>query len=580
MHSKLISMYARLLDDIRSTLGIPLGTPVLTDEWVRIDAPKLDKAILRWYEGDGEFPSIPEWLTPLWNASLARPDLYLRHWRTVLNFAYKAEYEPTQAQVKEAEASFLDVEEAIGVWDSSHEPSRDPFWRLVRGNIGRILSRIPINAFRDSIPQHGPGAVFPSSKPWLKSRFTTDYASIRCFYPWDTTFQGVFLDSPDEGPIVEATDIVCRMTAVPKDSRGPRLICVHPKEAIWIQQSQRIVLESAISKHPLTSGRINFTDQSVNGNLAISASLTKRYCTLDLKEASDRLSDKLVRYLLGSFSDLLSCSRASHVQLLSGRTVKLRKWAPMGNCLTFPVESLIFWGIVHTAICTQASANYADVYVFGDDIIFPSVMYDVVLPRLVSAGLVPNASKTFKNGSFRESCGVDAFSGFYITPLRTKVGQCRTYAEAESLCNLARRAQLEGFRELPSYIYSLVDYWLRVTVKRKGLCLLPCNNADAQGIYEYKDVTTDRMISDFSEVRGDNFGPNVRWNSSLHRFECRILQVRASVRKARSSRWNLLDSLLRLERGGDTPQGVSENGSLAYAEPNRSQPQFGWIELK
>jgi hypothetical protein len=35
---------------------------------------------------------------------------------------------------------------------------------------------------------------------------------------------------------VHADIIEAKLIAVPKDSRGPRLICVHPAESIWIQQ--------------------------------------------------------------------------------------------------------------------------------------------------------------------------------------------------------------------------------------------------------------------------------------------------------------------------------------------------------
>jgi hypothetical protein len=561
-------MYACLLDDIRHTLRIPIGAPLLTDEWVLVEAPRLDKKILRWFEDGGENPPIPEWLTPLWDAALARPDLYLIHLRTILNFAYKAEYAPTQQQLQEAEASFVEVESAIEAWDMSQDVSSCPFWRSVRSLIHRVLSRATMGKFLDSIPKHGPGAVFPPRKPWMKSCFTSDYVSIRQFYAWDTTFQGIFLDAPDEGPCNELPDIVCRMVAVPKDSRGPRLICVHPSEAIWVQQSQRLVVEQCISESPLTRGFINFDDQLVNGNLAIASSIDKSYCTIDLKEASDRLSNKLVSYLLGSFSDLLGCARATHCQLLSGRTIRLRKWAPMGNCLTFPIESLIFWAIAYMSIYTQ-SRQRANVYVFGDDIIIPSSSYDLVIRRLVSAGLVPNFDKTFRKGSFRESCGVDAYSGFYITPLRTKVGRCVSYAEAESLCNLARRAWKLGYRYLPCSIYSIVRQFLN----KHGYSLYPCNDENASGIYEYKDITLDRMISEYSYIDGDDRRPNIRWNFFLHRFECLVLQPHAPVKRMVHSRWNVLDGLLNLLRGELTD-------GLTYANPSRSQPKLGWIEIR
>jgi hypothetical protein len=113
------------------------------------------------------------------------------------------------------------------------------------------------------------------------------------------TFWHDIMVTESKGRIMEKTDIVAKLTAVPKDSRGPRLICVHPKEAIWIQQGQRLKLEAAITSSNLTKGRINFTDQTVNGGLALESSKSGRLATLDLKEASDRIScNSCVTYLV------------------------------------------------------------------------------------------------------------------------------------------------------------------------------------------------------------------------------------------------------------------------------------------
>jgi len=148
---------------------------------------------------------------------------------------------------------------------------------------------------------------------------------------------------------------------------------VHPAESIWIQQGQRQLLESRIESHPLTKGKIAFTDQTVNGKLALSSSKTREFCTLDLREASDRISCSLVKALFGPHTyEWMSCSRATHVKLLDGRVIELKKWAPMGNALCFPVESLVFFSLVVAGIRSHYGENCNDVYVFGDDIIFPS----------------------------------------------------------------------------------------------------------------------------------------------------------------------------------------------------------------
>lgn len=562
-------MYQCLLADVRVTYKVPIGSPDVTLEWVLKEGPRLDKDMLRFFEFGGEPPCFPEWLAPLWERAYTCCDTHLFEvLRTVLGFCYKAEYEPTQQQIRDAEEAFLDVEDGIRVWDESHDLPSDPFYRRVRVLVHQVLKRATMDEFQSSMPSHGPGAVFPSRVPQDKSNFSTSYRPVQRFYAWDQWFQGVFTDSPGLGDFAEEEFGTCRMVAVPKDARGPRLICVHPAELIWIQQSQRKVVERVITSSPLTSGFINFDDQSVNGALALRASRDREFCTLDLKEASDRLSLKLVSYLLGSWADVLEASRARDCKLLSGRIVTLRKFAPMGNCLTFPIESLIFWAIAHIAM---GGGREAPVYVFGDDILFPSSQYEEVIRRLVMAGLVPNRLKTFRRGFFRESCGVDALWGVDITPLRTKVGGCRTYAQAESLCSLARRAEERGYRFLPDGIYAEVRRFMGTLGKPLGFS----NNPSTQGVYQYVRAEFGELITKLDGTPGFQ----IRFNSNLQRWETRYHRVAPLQKEGPwSSWWNLLDSLVRLESREASRDEPGERG-LSYAVPNRSQLQLGWTPV-
>lgn len=376
----LIQAYKRLLVDIIDLSKVSLDAPdEISNEWVLIEGPKLDKQILAYIEHGGDEPPIPEWLKPLWDKFRSEMNgVVLGYIRQLLLFCYKAEYEPTNEQLKEAQASFEETEECIGTWDAFfseripspvHSTARQIVTSLIRETVRR-------GKFKDIIPSHGPGAVFPPRKPWVKSKFLTLYSSIQQYYPYDQFFCGLpsywteTMVEEKSGSLLEADEIVACLVAVPKDSRGPRLICVHPSESIWIQQGLRLVLEAAISSHPLLRDKINFTDQTVNGKLALSSSVSRELVTLDLKEASDRLSSKLIRYLFGETAYAwLSCCRADKVQLLDGRVISLRKWAPMGNALTFPVQSLVFWALVHASILSRYGINCTEIYVFGDDIL-------------------------------------------------------------------------------------------------------------------------------------------------------------------------------------------------------------------
>jgi len=597
--SILIKAYNRLLVDIRDKSEVPLGVPDdITCEWLLKEAPLLDKWLLRWLEHeesnyqalvdkclqsepessvfddlatviDAFKCAFPEWLEPLVDEflfNLRFPD-YDRAskcvgWlRQLFLFCYKAEYAPTTQQIDEAQTGFIECDDGCAVWGeafTSCYPS--PLFRHTRDIIGRVIGQIDWKALDCS---HGPGSVYPPSLPREKSKFLVIYDTIQSLYPFDQYFCGLPGYTEDHlryelsGKVAEHSSIEAKLVCVPKDSRGPRLICVHPKEAVWIQQGQRRLLENAVSRSKAARRGINFSDQSVNGNLALAASASRDYVTLDLREASDRLSCELVSYLFGWAYQFLACSRASHVKLIDGRVRFLRKYAPMGNATVFPVQSIIFWALVRAGIKCHYGENCNDVYVFGDDIIYPSKYHEGALQALIRAGLVPNSSKTFVKGFFRESCGVDAYRGKDVTPLRMKAWNVATVSGLVAICDLAKRLRLAGYEETASCLYAHAS-------RRVGRLSLN-NNPKAQGVYEYVDY-------DFGKL---HMYEDLRFNRSLQKWEAPSLLVQATVdRMPKSSWWNLQDSLLRLRelyKHGDrsTVESFLSKESLDYITRHR-----------
>jgi hypothetical protein len=564
--SMLIEAYHRLLADIRDLSGLPLGAPdEITYEWVLKEGPKLEKHCLAYIEGrELEQPVFPEWLKPLWDAFILKKDgRLLRLVRQVLLFCYKAEYEPTQEQLKEAQASFEETDGSCGIWSGAFKSTvPSSLLQSARRIVGRVIYRID---WREIEPNHGPGAVYPPCNPDEKTRFLTLYHSIQRKYPYDQflwsipSFWEEIMVTERSGRIKESEDIIAKLVAVPKDSRGPRLICVHPKEAIWVQQGQRLKLEAAINASPITKGRINFTDQTVNGKLAMSSSVTGSLATLDLKEASDRISCDLVRYLFGDYVyDIISCARANKVKLLDGRVLVLEKWAPMGNCLTFPVQSLVFFSVVQAGIRSRYGVSCNDIYVFGDDILFPSIYYDGVIGALSSIGCVPNVGKTFYRGLFRESCGVDAYNGIDVTPLRMKKTSVDTPQDALATVNLAKRLRMQKFEHCSSFLYSAVS-------RRYGK--LPfCNNPDAAGLVEYVDRDLGWLMLN---------EPKLRYSNYVHQHQVPCRHVTGATISPGSGDWyHLHDSLRGISRKGDS---ISDRGT-EYPVPYRTRLTYGWAD--
>lgn len=559
--------YECLLADISMLSRVPLGAPSdITYDWVTIEAPKLDKGLLQFIEGTGTLPEFPEWLKPLLDKFLLTLSGELLRWlRQLLLFCYKIEHEPTYEQIKEAQASFEEVENSVANWDMAFTTSQEaPLFSSARKIVGKIIYRID---WSNILPSHGPGAVYPSVLTHEKTKFDTIYTSIEPYYGFADFFCALpsFWDEyiwRGNSRIKVSDNIDCRLVAVPKDSRGPRLICVHPKEAVWIQQGCRRLLERAIeAPNSEAAGRINFHDQTINGNLALKASMDREYCTLDLKEASDRISCKLVRYLFGNHAyEYLSCSRATRVRLLDERIISLQKWAPMGNALTFPVQSLIFYSIVRAGIMCRYGTNCNDIYIFGDDIIFPVKFYDGVISALVRSGLVPNSSKTFRHGFFRESCGVDAYRGIDVTPHRLRGYDASTGSGALSMVTLAKALAMDKLHLTSEFLYREVQ---------KHFGKLPLsNNPNAQGLYRYEECTLGKLLL---------YEPSLRFNQRYHKWQTKLLLVSGMIyHTPNDAWWHLQDSLISLHH-----QGASRLGTRGqeYAVPHRTRLKRGWADV-
>lgn len=282
----------------------------------------------------------------------------------------------------------------------------------------------------DIRPKHGPGAVATREKPWEKFVFKRIYSRLEGYYPFCDYMFLNYTHLCDKLHVLQNLEVldepISRMVAVPKDFRGPRLICAEPLELQWIQQGQRRVIEQAIETHPLTKGFINFGDQTVNQQLALKSSLDQTYVTFDLKDASDMISHNLARLCLPTRAfNYLNASRSSIVRLPDGSQVPMNIFSPMGSAVCFPIESLVFFTIAQAAIASAERRPLEwrrndDVYVFGDDLVVKSSKALPVAQALSSLGIKLNEQKCCIASHFRESCGGDFYSGMDVSPVRIK----------------------------------------------------------------------------------------------------------------------------------------------------------------
>lgn len=199
-----------------------------------------------------------------------------------------------------------------------------------------------------------------------------------------------------------------KLAFVPKNYKTLRGVVVEP----MLNSMFQLGIGDNISRK-LSRFGVDLKDQSRNQRLALEGSLTGALATLDLSSASDTIAIELVAHLLPvDWFLFLSQFRTGTVEY-EGYRLKLEKFSSMGNGFTFPLESLIFYALALS--CTRVE-DHGVVSVYGDDIIVPVYAYDGLCELLRCAGFIPNTTKSFSTGPFRESCGADYMNGINIRP--------------------------------------------------------------------------------------------------------------------------------------------------------------------
>lgn len=353
--------------------------------------------------------------------------LAIRHIRQVCYFAYKLELPYSESEERRVISGFITTDSELKLADT---PLAEDLLSLAK-----IISQKVFNGFdhKNILPRHGPGAVATGEKLEEKWAFARLYNAIHQVYPYYNYYvvggARELTDRLDWYRSLSRHENGCaKVVLVPKDSRGPRLISCEPLEYQWIQQGLGRKLASHLEYvSTYTRGNVNFTQQGINRRIAQTSSASKRFATLDLKDASDRVSAELVRRVFERSPDLsraLMACRTTATKLPDGRVIELKKFAPMGSALCFPVEAFIFWVIIVAAVIRAKRLPLQRVgkhiFVYGDDIIVPTDWAALSIQALEEVGLMVNLDKSCTNGNFRESCGMDAYNGLDVTPLRLR----------------------------------------------------------------------------------------------------------------------------------------------------------------
>lgn len=205
---------------------------------------------------------------------------------------------------------------------------------------------------------------------------------------------------------------------VPKGINKRRCVSPEPELGMFLQQYLFRSADEHFRKHPEIG--IHLHDQTFNQRLCVRGSLTRTYATIDLSSASDCNTTVLVSEAFRGTKLWypLLCSRSRYATIeATGRRIELAKFAPMGSATCFFAMSWILSAVVRVA--QQRVGVHSEFAVYGDDVVVHASCYDAVVSLLTQLHFRVNVSKTFDPGcSFKESCGVEAYGGDVVTPMR------------------------------------------------------------------------------------------------------------------------------------------------------------------
>ena len=350
----------------------------------------------------------------------------------------KIEIPCTPERERRAMDGYVDCDKEVGYNDSMLDGSN--YLELSRmGSLlfGPIFARVDSDIYNERIvPKHGPGAT--ADKLTSNGKYSSRY--------WTTRLEEIFHfgdflspnprysseDWADEINLLEpGSELPSRVVSVPKTQKTPRIIAIEPSSLQYMQQGLLESLTRA-TDNDLIGGFISSRSQIPNQDLAREGS-TGSLATLDLSEASDRVSLKHVNAITSShplIRSALMATRSQYASVPGHGIIPLSKFASMGSALCFPMEAMVFLTIILLGIEQERGYRFTNrseiseligkVRVYGDDIIVPVEYVHTVLDSLERFYVKVNRRKSFWTGRFRESCGKEYYDGHDVSIVKVR----------------------------------------------------------------------------------------------------------------------------------------------------------------
>ena len=347
-------------------------------------------------------------------------------------------------------------------------------WRSLSSNFDRRIYD------RELIPAHGPGATADrliGNQKHTLCEWPNRLESLFPFSEWGVASYLHYLDVMDRVDFHEpGNERPVKVVGVPKTLKTLRIIAEEPTSMMFMQQAIMQMMKEEIRADFFARNLICFDSQVPNQNLAREGSATGRLATLDLKEASDRVSNQLVLELFARFPHISEAVQAvrSRKADVQGKIIRLSKYASMGSALTFPLEAMVFCTLIFLGVekALNRPLTQSDIYsligqvrVYGDDIIVPVEYVSSVIETLEHFGALVNHRKSFWTGKFRESCGEDYFDGRSVKVVRVRrvFPQSRKdAAEVEAIVSLRNQLFELGYDKTVDWLDSQISRILPV----------------------------------------------------------------------------------------------------------------------
>jgi hypothetical protein len=216
-----------------------------------------------------------------------------------------------------------------------------------------------------------------------------------------------------EGGILEHESL--KLTLVPKSWKIHRGITPLTLIALFYSYGVGTQVEEALARCGLDIKRL----QEKHAKIIKAYSFRKyndrlggSHATVDLSSASDSLTSELLNRILPR-EWYNACKKTFVHQINIGGTMSYTASVlPMGNGLTFPVETLIFYCLIKAIKELTRTKGICSTY--GDDLIYPSRMHKHVTHIFANIKLKINLDKTYVKYPFRESCGADFYRGYNV----------------------------------------------------------------------------------------------------------------------------------------------------------------------